>query len=129
MIRFRDDLKKKLKDKKFAEGFEKELHAARLAVEIAQAREKQGMTQSALAFRARITQQQLSKVENAKACKVETLFKVCDALGMELTLKPREAGSRGAAERPIRVSRATTKRTGPRARPLARSTGKRVAAV
>lgn len=42
MIRFRDDLNNKLKDKKFAEGFEKELHAARLAVEIAQAREKQG---------------------------------------------------------------------------------------
>lgn len=111
MIRFRDDLKNKLKDKQFAEGFDKELQAARLAVEIAQAREKQGMTQSALASRAHITQQQLSKVENAKACKVETLFKVCDALGMELTLKPRGEDKRRAAPRGRRIRQATGKRT------------------
>lgn len=129
MIRFRDDLNNKLKDKKFAEGFEKELHAVRLAVEIAQAREKQGMTQSALASRARITQQQLSKVENAKACKVETLFKVCDALGMELTLKPRVAGSRGPSQRPVRAPQAAAKRAPLRSRPVAQSTGKRAAAV
>jgi len=108
MIRFRDDLKNKLKDKKFAEGFEKELHAARLAVEIALAREDQGMSQSALASRARITQQQLSKVENARACKLETVMKVADALGMELTLRPRGEGQRRAA--PRRRSSSTVKR-------------------
>ncbi|MDQ3003418.1 MAG: helix-turn-helix transcriptional regulator [Fibrobacterota bacterium] len=65
------------------------------------------MTQSALASHARITQQQLSKVENAKAYKVETLFKVCDALGMELTLKPRGDGRRRAVPRARRVPQAT----------------------
>jgi transcriptional regulator with XRE-family HTH domain len=110
MIRFRDDLNNKLKDKKFAEGYEKELHAARLAMEIAQARENQGMTQSTLAARARITQQQLSKVENAKACKLETVMKVADALGMELTLKPRAAGIRRAGPHRRRVSGSTEKR-------------------
>lgn len=91
MIRFRDHLAELLKDKEFAQGFEKELHAARLAIEIAQARENLGLTQADLATKAHITQQQLSKVENAKACNVDTLFKVCDALEMDLTLSPRKA--------------------------------------
>lgn len=91
MIRFRDQLAEMLKDREFAQGYEKELHAARLAIEIAQARDNLGMTQADLATKAHITQQQLSKVENAKACNVETLFKVCDALEMDLTLRPRKA--------------------------------------
>jgi len=86
MIRFRDQLNKKLESKSFKKGFNKELQAARLAVSIAQAREKEGLTQSGLARKAHITQQQLSKVENAKACTTETLFKVCEALDMELVL-------------------------------------------
>ncbi len=90
MIRFRDQLAEMLKDREFAQGYEKELHAARLAIEIAQARDNLGMTQADLATKAHITQQQLSKVENAKACNVETLFKVCDALEMDLTLRPRK---------------------------------------
>ena len=110
MIRFRDDLNNKLKDKKFAEGYEKQLPAARLALEIAPARETQGMTQSTLATRARITQQQLSKVENAKACKLETVMKVANALGMELTLKPRGEDRRRATPRRRRASAGTAKR-------------------
>lgn len=111
MIRFRDHLAEMLKEKDFAKGFDKELHAARLAIEIAQARESQGMTQSDLASRAHITQQQLSKMENAKACKVETLFKVCDALGMDLVLSPRKANAPASkkASRPD-TSTATKKR-------------------
>jgi HTH-type transcriptional regulator / antitoxin HipB len=107
MISFRDYLETKLKDKEFAKEFYKELHAVRLAIEIAQARESQGMTQSDLASKAHITQQQLSKVENAKACKVETLFKVCDALGMDLVLRPRKGK---AAFTRKQVSRNTLRR-------------------
>lgn len=128
MIRFHDDLSKKLKDKKFAKGFEMELHAARLAMEIAQAREKQGMTHSALASRAKITQQQLSKVENAKACKLQTLFKVCEALGMELTLKPREARSPNPKQSMARVPQSTGKRAALRRRPVIQFNGKRATA-
>lgn len=112
MIRLCDHLKTKLKDKKFAEGFEKELQAARLAAEIAQARDAQGLSQSDLASRAHITQQQLSKVENAKACKVETLIKVADALGMELTLKPRIPRRRHANPSVGRASHGTVKQPG-----------------
>ena len=90
MIRFRDHLGQKLKNDEFAKGFERELQFARLAVELAEARENQKLTQSDLASKARITQQQLSKVENAMACKVETLLKVCNALGMDLVLSPRK---------------------------------------
>jgi HTH-type transcriptional regulator/antitoxin HipB len=91
MIRFRDHLGQKLKNNEFAKGFEKELQFARLAVEIAEARENQKLTQSDLASKAHITQQQLSKVENAMACKVETLLKVCNALGMDLVLRLRKS--------------------------------------
>ncbi len=91
MIHFTEHLKVKLKEKKFSAAYEKELHIVRLAVEVAQARERQGLSQSVLAARAEITQQQLSKVENAKACNVETLLKIVDALGMELTLRPSKA--------------------------------------
>ncbi len=56
MIRFRDQLAKMLKDRDFAQGYEKEL-------------------QSDVVTKAHITQQQLSKVENAKACNVETILK------------------------------------------------------
>jgi HTH-type transcriptional regulator / antitoxin HipB len=90
MIRFRDHLEAKLKNPEFAKGFDKEIHAARLALAIAEARESQKLTQSDLAAKAHITQQQLSKVENSKACKVETLLKICDALGMDLLLSPRK---------------------------------------
>ena len=102
MIRFRDHLGKKLKNSEFSKGFERELHFARLAIEIAQERESQKLTQSDLASKAQITQQQLSKVENAKACKVETLLKVCDALGMDLVLIPRRAKATGIPKRPAK---------------------------
>lgn len=111
MIRFRDYLGKKLKNDEFAKGFERELQFARLAVAIAEARENQKLTQSDLASKARITQQQLSKVENAMACKVETLLKVCDALGLDLVLSPRKAKAAVTRKRVRRgVSAASSKR-------------------
>ena len=103
-----------LKDKKFEKGFDLELRAARLAVEIALARDRQGMTQAALAFRAGITQQQLSKIENSKACKVETLLKVCGALGMDLVLSPRKEGAKEPKKRRSSGS-ASTRKSLPRA--------------
>lgn len=89
-MRFQDHLNEKLNDPKFAEGYEEELRLARLAVEVAKAREKKGMSQSVLAGKAHVTQQQLSKVENAYPCTVSTLLKVCEALDLELYLKPRK---------------------------------------
>jgi HTH-type transcriptional regulator/antitoxin HipB len=129
MIRFRDYLGKKLRNDEFAKGFEMELQFARLAVGIAEARENQKLTQSDLASKAHITQQQLSKVENSKACKVETLLKVCDALGMDLVLSPRKAKVAGTRKRAgRRISATSSKRFVGKAQ-LKQGTVKRVARV
>ena len=127
MIHFRDHLKNKLKNKKFAEGFEKELHAVRLAVEIAQARENQGMSQSTLASKAHLTQQQLSKVENARPFKVETLFRVCDALDMELTLRPRARNGARSKSRKKPPPRPSNKVAQAKRNSVPQATGKKAA--
>ena len=66
-----------------------DLHAIRLGETIARLRDDLGMTQADLAAKASLTQQQLSKLEKAKGCNLETLLKVCEALDMDLGLKPR----------------------------------------
>jgi HTH-type transcriptional regulator / antitoxin HipB len=65
MKSFNEHLKEELTDKGFAQAYQEELRLARLAVQIAKRREGQGMTQSQLASKAHLTQQQVSKVEHA----------------------------------------------------------------
>jgi transcriptional regulator with XRE-family HTH domain len=104
-------LQAELKNNDFRIGFEKELRLARLAVQIAKHREKKGLTQAGLAIRAHITQQQVSKVEHAGASgfNVNTLFRVCDALGLEFTLSPRKDLERPAnLDRPAKRKHSVT---------------------
>lgn len=50
------------------------------------ARINSGMTQTQLANKANITQQQLSKVENGDNCNMSTFIKVALALGLSISL-------------------------------------------
>ena len=84
MITFRGTLKEKIKDPKFKVDFEKKRKQIALAIKIAETREKAGLSQIQLAKKARITQQQLSKIENGVNCNMETFIKVCDALNLNL---------------------------------------------
>jgi HTH-type transcriptional regulator / antitoxin HipB len=93
MKSLRNHLQEELQNSDFKKAFDEELRLAQLAVQIAKSREKKGLTQAQLASRARITQQQVSKVEHAGASgfNVNTLIRVCEALGLDLTLSPRKS--------------------------------------
>ena len=87
MQNFAAHIEQKLKDERFRRMYEEERQIAELAVKIALARDKSGKSQKDVARDARITQQQLSRLENGSGCNVNTLLKVCKALGLTLELK------------------------------------------
>ncbi len=87
MRTFNDHIEQKLKDERFRKMFEEEKQMAELAISLALARDKSGKSQQDIAKEARITQQQLSRLENGARCNVNTLLKVCKALGLTLELK------------------------------------------
>lgn len=86
MKTFKKDLTEKNKNKKFKEVFEAEKELLSIALKISKYREEKGITQKELALKARITQQQLSKVENGINCNMITFLKVCEALDIKLAL-------------------------------------------
>ncbi len=86
MKRFNDHLSEKLKDKKFKEIYEEEKLLLQLSHRVAEERKKAGLTQSQLANKAQITQQQLSKIEKGLNFNIKTFLKVCHALGVQMQL-------------------------------------------
>jgi HTH-type transcriptional regulator / antitoxin HipB len=91
MNSFKKHLNEKLKDKRFRRLYEEEKELADLSLRILKTREKMGMSQKEVAEKARITQQQLSKIENGINCNLATFLKVCNALGLKIDLEPLEA--------------------------------------
>jgi len=85
-VKFRDHLDEKMKSKRFKKAYEEEKHLLELGLIIAQAREQQGITQSELAQKCHVTQQQLSKIENGVNCNLLTFIKVSSALGLDFTV-------------------------------------------
>lgn len=90
MRTFRDYLNEKLKDPEFARGFREERRKLRIAYEIQQARRRRKLTQRQLAQLAGVTQQMISRIENADAPRISlrTLMKVAAALDLEVGLVP-----------------------------------------
>ncbi|MDP3298300.1 MAG: helix-turn-helix transcriptional regulator [Thermodesulfovibrionia bacterium] len=60
---------------------------AELSLKILDTREHLGLSQKEVAKRAKITQQQLSKLENGINCTMTTFLKVCNALGIKVELE------------------------------------------
>ncbi|MGD0282157.1 MAG: helix-turn-helix transcriptional regulator [Dissulfurispiraceae bacterium] len=79
-----DHFKEKKQNPKFRENYEYNKTLTDIAVKIAMEREKLALSQAALARMAGITQQQLSRIENAFDCQISTLSKVFKALGISL---------------------------------------------
>jgi DNA-binding XRE family transcriptional regulator len=96
MRSFRKHLNEKLQDKRFKQLYEEERLLAELSVSILDTREHLGLSQQEVAKRAKISQQQLSRVENGVNCTMTTFLKVCKALGLKVGLKgqrmPRTVG-------------------------------------
>ncbi|MFQ5640926.1 MAG: helix-turn-helix domain-containing protein [bacterium] len=86
MRTFNDHLNNKLKDKEFKELYEEEKLLLQLSSRIFEERKRAGLTQSQLANRAKITQQQLSKIEKGLNFNIKTFLKVCYALDVKMNL-------------------------------------------
>ena len=87
MQTFAAHLKEKLQDERFCKLYEEERQLAELSLHLVVARDKSGRSQKEVAQQAKVTQQQLSKLENGISCNVTTLLKVCNALGLKLELE------------------------------------------
>lgn len=62
--------------------------------EIRRIRKKQDLSQKQLADKAGLWQETISKIENgAGGTKLETIFDLCAALGLEMELNPRSKGT------------------------------------
>jgi len=88
MRTFKDHLHQALKDKKLAHSYEDEYKKLRIAYEVHVAREHLGWTQQQLAKRAGVTQQMVSRIENATVPNIslKTLSLVGKALDMDVGL-------------------------------------------
>ena len=87
-VLFRDDLKERLKDSGFRREYDKVDAEIRLAVAIAEAREKAGFTQAELAKKLHTKQTNISRIERgAQNVTMETLGKIAKALHCSLHIE------------------------------------------
>lgn len=94
MKTYRAHLQEKLKDREFRRQFEEEKQLAELSVRLVEFREQRHLTQQEVALQAKVTQQQLSKLENGVNCNVTTFLRVCNALGLQLELSQPKSRTR-----------------------------------
>ena len=87
--RFKDRLKKDLRDPGFRKAFDEEEVYASLAIQIAKIRQKKNLTQQELAKRLQTTQQNISRLEDIdnRSCSLKTLNKVAHVLGKRLKVE------------------------------------------
>lgn len=88
MRSFRQHLKEEIKDKRFGKIYNEERQLVELSLRIHDVREQLKLSQAEVAERAKVTQQQLSKIENGINCNIATFLKVCNALGIKIELEP-----------------------------------------
>ena len=88
METFKDFLAEELKDREFTRAFLEECRRLRIAHEIKHERRRRKLTQRQLAQLAGVTQQMISRIENADAPRISlrTLMRVAAALDMEVGL-------------------------------------------
>ncbi len=86
MKTFKSHLNEKLKDPNFKEMYEEEKRLIEISLMLHETRERNGLSQKEVAQKAHITQQQLSKVENGINCNIITFLKVCNALGLYISI-------------------------------------------
>lgn len=88
-VRFKDYLKKKLKNPEFKKAFDEEEIYASLAIQIAKIRQKKEITQRELAKRLHTTQQTVSRLEDIhnRSYSLSTLIKIAQALDKHLKVE------------------------------------------
>ncbi len=88
-VKFKDYLKKELKNSEFQKAFDEEEIYASLAIQTARIRQKKRLTQEALARKLHTTQQTVSRLENIhnKSYSLNTLIKLARALNKKLKVE------------------------------------------
>jgi HTH-type transcriptional regulator/antitoxin HipB len=86
MKTFKQHLNTKLEDKQFKQAYDEEHEMLEISFKLLDARKNLGLSQAELAQRAKITQQQLSKIESGMNCTLSTFLKVCHALQVRLLI-------------------------------------------
>ncbi|MDR1428694.1 MAG: helix-turn-helix transcriptional regulator, partial [Spirochaetaceae bacterium] len=79
-------LNEQLANPEFKKLYEDEKYLLELGLRIAEKRQELGISQKELAEKSRITQQQLSKIENGYNCNLLTFIKVSSTLGLSVNL-------------------------------------------
>lgn len=87
--RFKDRLKKDLRDPEFRKAFDEEEVCASLAIQIAKIRQKKNLTQQELAKRLHTTQQNISRLENIdnRSYSLRTLIELAHVLEKRLKVE------------------------------------------
>jgi ribosome-binding protein aMBF1 (putative translation factor) len=85
---FKEYLDQKLQNKVWAKEFEEEYKKTKIAVEIAELRERRGLTQSALAEKIGTTQSVIARLENPNYCNytLKMLDRIAKALGAHVNI-------------------------------------------
>ena len=86
MKTFKKHLSEEMKNPQFKKAYEEEKYLLYLGLAIAEIREKKGLSQKELAKKSRVTQQQLSKIENGINCNMLTFIRISSALGLDLSV-------------------------------------------
>lgn len=86
---FKARLKEELKSKSFKKAFDEEDFYARLAIQIARLREKEGINQQELARRLHTSQQMVSRLEDPhnRSFSIRTLIKLARAFHKKLDVE------------------------------------------
>lgn len=88
LTNFEKDFRRRMKNKKFREVYEKERQKVAIAYEILKLREKQGYTQKKLAKKLGTTQSVIARIENGNQnLTVNTLNKIADIFKKDLRIK------------------------------------------
>jgi len=87
--RFKDRLKKDLRDPEFRKAFDEEEVCVSLAIQIAKIRQKKNLTQQELAKRLHTTQQTISRLENIdnRSYSLRTLIELAHVLEKRLKVE------------------------------------------
>lgn len=87
--RFRDRLKRELKNQKFKQAFDEADFFARLAIQIAKLREEEGLSQGDLARRLHTSQQMISRLEDShnRSFSLRTLIKLARTFHKKLEVE------------------------------------------
>jgi ribosome-binding protein aMBF1 (putative translation factor) len=86
MMSFDTHLKEEMQNSEFRKMYQEEKYLLELGLKITEKRRTLGLSQKQLAKECRITQQQLSKIENGVNCNLLTFLRITGRLGLALDM-------------------------------------------